>query len=384
MPPISIEQLKYQGVYPSQEVIKAQIPDDFLTDSGLCTGFEQALRRLLGVERTIHLTSSPQVALTAALRMLQLREGESLFVPAYWRKEYVDCLLAMRLRPIFVEVTSFNMAMDPLLLSKHLERMTNAGTPLPRAIIVAHAHGIPANMELLCEVAQRYNMTIIEDCSQALGSSIDERACGSWGQLSFFSFCTGEIIQAGMAGALSWSENRSLSLDAPYHSWSAQEKLSIEAWLRPYPLAPLQAAVLLPQLAQLKEAIEKKRLMAKLYRKYLTQAFGLRYLSWPEDAPHNYQPNYSSQPIHIEPTMLHFSRHELGRALQEERFVPLLPPLESLSELPALQSYSSVVSGVAQSMAPDLLYLPNDSTLTGARTLEVVEVIRQLVYKYNS
>lgn len=82
--------------------------------------------------------------------------------------------------------------------------------------------------------------------------------------------------------------------------------------------------------------------------------------------------------------MLHFSHHELGRALQEKRFVPLLPPLESLSELPALQSYSSVVSGVAQSMAPDMLYLPNDSTLTGARTLEVVEVIRQLVYKYNS
>ena len=100
MPPISTEQLNYQGVYPSQEAIKEQIPDDFLTDSGLCTGFEQALRRLLGVERTIHLTSSPQVALTAALRMLQLREGESLFVPAYWRKEYVDCLLAMRLRPI--------------------------------------------------------------------------------------------------------------------------------------------------------------------------------------------------------------------------------------------------------------------------------------------
>ena len=384
MPPISTEQLNYQGVYPSQEAIKAQIPDDFLTDSGLCTGFEQALRRLLGVERTIHLTSSPQVALTAALRMLQLREGESVFVPAYWRKEYIHSLLAMRLRPIFVEVTSFNMAMDPLLLGKHLERMTDAGTPLPRAIIVAHAHGIPANMELLCSVAQRYNMTIIEDCSQALGSYIDERACGTWGQLSFFSFSTGEIIQAGTAGALSWAENRSLSIDAPYHSWSAQEKLAIEAWLRPYPLAPLQAAILLPQLAQLKEAVDKKRLMAKLYRKYLTQAFGLRYLSWPEDTPHSYRPNYSSQPIHIEPTMLHFSRHELGRTLQEEQFVPLLPPLESLSELPALHAYSCVVSGVAQSMAPDLLYLPNDSTLTGARTLEVVEVIRQLVYKYNS
>ena len=110
--------------------------------------------------------------------MLQLREGESLFVQAYWRKEYVDCLLAMRLRPIFVEVTSFNMAMDPLLLGKHLERMTNAGTPLPRAIIVAHAHGIPANMELLCEVAQRYNMTLSlihicivpSDCRYLVGS----------------------------------------------------------------------------------------------------------------------------------------------------------------------------------------------------------------------
>ena len=384
MSQISTEQLNYQGVCPPLATLKGQIPDDFLTDSGLCTEFEQALRRLLGLERTIHLTTSPHVALIAALRMLHLRAGESVFVPAYWRKSYIDCLLSLQLRPIFVEVTSFNMAMDPLLLGKHLERMTHAGTPLPRAIIVAHAHGIPANMELLCEVAQRYNMTIIEDCSQALGSSIDERACGTWGQLSFFSFSTGEIIQAGMAGALSWSENRSLSIDAPYHSWSAQEKLSIEAWLRPYPLAPLQAAVLLPQLAQLKEVIEKKRLMAKLYRKYLTQAFGLRYLSWPDDAPHSYRPNYSSQPIHIEPTMLHFSRHELGRALQEEQFVPLLPPLESLSELPALQSYSSVVSGVAQSMAPDLLYLPNDSTLTGARTLEVVEVIRQLVYKYNS
>ena len=384
MPQISTEQLNYQGVCPPLATLKGQIPDDFLTDSGLCTEFEHALRRLLGLERTIHLTTSPHVALIAALRMLHLRAGESVFVPAYWRKSYIDCLLSLQLRPIFVEVTSFNMAMDPLLLSKHLERMVNAGTPLPRAIIVAHAHGIPANMELVCSVAQRYNMTIIEDCSQALGSSIDERACGTWGQLSFFSFSIGEIIQAGTAGALSWSENRSLSLDAPYHSWSAQEKLSIEAWLRPYPLAPLQAAVLLPQLAQLNEVIEKKRLMAKLYRKYLTQAFGLRYLSWAEDAPHSYRPNYSSQPIHIEPTMLHFSRHELGRALQEEQFVPLLPPLESLSELPALHAYSSVVSGVAQSMAPDLLYLPNDSTLTGARTLEVVEVIRQLVYKYNS
>lgn len=384
MPQISTEQINYQGVCPSIEVIKASIPDDFLTDSGLCTGFEQALRRLLGGERTVHLTSSPHIALVAALRMLQLEVGESIFVPTYWRKEYVDCLLSMQLRPIFVEVTSFNMAMDPLLLGKHLERMASAGTPLPRAIIVAHAHGIPANMGLLCEVAQRYNMTIIEDCSQALGSYIDDRACGAWGQLSFFSFSTGEILQAGMAGALSWSDNRSLSLTAPYHSWSAQEKLSIEGCLRPYALAPLQAAVLLPQIAHLEEAIEKKRLMSKLYRKYLSQTVGLRYLSWPDDAPQSYRPNYSSQPIHIEPTMLHFARHELSRALQEQQFVPLTPPLESLHELPALHSYSSVVSGVAHSMAPDLLYLPNDSTLTGARTLDVVEIIRQLVYKYNS
>lgn len=384
MPQISTEQLNYQGVCPPLATLKGQIPDDFLTDSGLCTEFEQALRCLLGLERTIHLTTSPHVALIAALRMLHLRAGESVFVPAYWRKSYIDCLLSLQLRPIFVEVTSFNMAMDPLLLGKHLERMTHAGTPLPRAIIVAHAHGIPANMELLCEVAQRYNMTIIEDCSQALGSSIDERACGAWGQLSFFSFATGEIIQAGMAGALTWSENRSLSLTAAYHSWSAQEKLSIEEWLRPYALAPLQAGILLPQMAQLEEVIEKKRLIAKLYGKYLSQIFGLRYLGWQAEAPHSYRPNYSSQPVHIEPTMLHFSRQDLLRALEEESFVPLVPSLESVPDLPAMQSYSSSVSGVAQSMSPDLLYLPNDSALTGARTLAAVEVIRQLIYKYNS
>lgn len=76
--------------------------------------------------------------------------------------------------------------------------------------------------------------------------------------------------------------------------------------------------------------------------------------------------------------MLHFSRHELASSCRRSSSFRLLPPLESLSELPALHAYSSVVSGVAQSMAPHLLYLPNDSTLTGARTLEVVEVIRQL------
>lgn len=82
--------------------------------------------------------------------------------------------------------------------------------------------------------------------------------------------------------------------------------------------------------------------------------------------------------------MLHFSRQDLLRALEEESFVPLVPSLESVPDLPAMQSYSSSVSGVAQSMSPDLLYLPNDSALTGARTLAAVEVIRQLIYKYNS
>jgi Predicted pyridoxal phosphate-dependent enzyme apparently involved in regulation of cell wall biogenesis len=378
------ELLNYQGVCLGKKGVEPQIPADFLTDTSFCTEFEQALRRLLGLDRTIHLVSSPHVALSAALRMLHLRSGESIFVPAYWRRDYVDCLLSLQLRPIFVEVTSFNMAMDPLLLSKHLEHMASEGSPLPRAIIVAHAHGIPANMDLLCEVAQRYNMTLIEDCSQALGSYIDERPCGAWGQLSFFSFSAGEIIQAGMAGAISWSDNRSLSQTAPYYTWSAQEKLAIEEWLRPYPLAPLQAVVLISQIGVLKDIIEKKHIIAKLYAKCLSQIVGLRSLGWQDTSEHSYHPNYSSQPVHIEPTMLHFSRYELLQVLEGEHFVPLIPSLEAVHGLPGLRAYTSLESGIACRMSPDLLYLPNDSSLTGARTLDVVEEIRKLVLKYNS
>lgn len=159
--------------------------------------------------------------------------------------------------------------MESALLSKHLECMVNAGTPYPVPSSWRMSF-IPANMELVCSVAQRYNMTIIEDCPAGRSGVLSTERAWYLGAALFLLLLHRRSYklaqQAHLVGPkIAARLTHLITAGVPV------EKLSIEAWLRPYPPAPLQAAVLLPQLAQLKEVIEKKRLMAKLYRKYLTQ-----------------------------------------------------------------------------------------------------------------
>lgn len=388
---MSGKQPDIQPLYPSEETIKSAMSEKFMTDSSLGLDFARhlALHTTVaggssagaGRERTLRLVSSPQVALLAALRLLQMKPGESILCPVYWQRDYLECLLAMQLQPVLLEVTPHNMALDPMLLANYLERRAASGDELPRVVVVAHAHGIPANMELFVEVAQRYHLTIIEDCSDALGASIGGRPCGTWGQIAFYSFSMGSAIQCGTAGAISWADNRTLSPTDPYVAWSAVSKLELDEWLLPYSMPPLAAAVGIPQWEAFDEAQSRRRQLAKVYRKYTAQILGIRYLGWKED---DYLPGSTIHPIFVEPSMVRFSVRELQSTLSEAGFRATTPRLVHLVDIPLYRHLPSVVSGVAGNMARDILYLPSDPTLTGIEALEVGETMRRLVFKYNS
>lgn len=125
-----------------------------------------------------------------------LHEGDEVLVPS---NTYIASILAISangLKPVFVEpdVTSFNI--DPKLLEAKI-------TPRTKAILVVHLYGQLCNMTDICNIANKFNLKIVEDCAQSHGASMHGKKAGNWGDAAGFSFYPVKNLGAlGDAGAI--------------------------------------------------------------------------------------------------------------------------------------------------------------------------------------
>ncbi|MBX5008481.1 DegT/DnrJ/EryC1/StrS family aminotransferase [Rhizobium lentis] len=211
------------------------------------------------------------MALDAGMMALGLEEGSEVILPSF---TIISCAAAIvRAGCVPVAVDS-----DPLTWNIDPTKIEAAITPKTRAIMVVHIYGLPCDMAPINEIARRHNLKIIEDAAEMHGQTYNGQPCGSFGDVSIFSFYPNKHITTGEGGMIVTDSDaiadRSRSLRnlcfLPARRFVHEEL----GWnMR---MTNMQAALGCAQLERLPEFVERKRAMGSLYTELLQDLPGIQ------------------------------------------------------------------------------------------------------------
>jgi len=224
--------------------------------------FEEEFANYCGSEHCIGVANGLD-ALTLTLRawkeMGKLKDGDEIIVPA---NTFIASILAItenQLKPVLVEPNELTFNLCP-------EKTQAAITPQTKAILAVHLYGQISPMPELMELADKYDLLVLEDAAQAHGASIDGRKAGVWGHAAGFSFYPGKNLGAlGDAGAVTTGDKelaKTIRALGNYGSHKKYENLYQGVNSR---LDEIQAAMLRVKLRHLDDEIEKRRNVAEYY-----------------------------------------------------------------------------------------------------------------------
>jgi len=171
-------------------------------------GFEKDLQDYTGRSHAAVLTSGT-AGIHLALILCGVKPGDEVLCQSFTFAATANPIRYQGATPVFIDSEPETWNMDPDLLEKAiLDRISGSETniSLPKAIVVVHLYGMPAKMDQIYTIGKKYNIPVIEDAAEALGSSINGRKCGTFGRLSVLSFNGNKIITTSGGGALLGSD----------------------------------------------------------------------------------------------------------------------------------------------------------------------------------
>ena len=165
-------------------------------------GFEGDLEAFIGGRRKVVALSSCTAAINLALLELGVGPGDEVLCQSFSFCASTNPVTYCGAQPVFVDSELDTWNMDPQLLEQAIQdRMAKTGRK-PKAIIVVDLYGIPAQWDELMQISQRYDIPIIEDAANALGSYYNGKPCGTFGAIRTLSFNGNKIITTSGGGAL--------------------------------------------------------------------------------------------------------------------------------------------------------------------------------------
>ncbi|PTY05897.1 erythromycin biosynthesis sensory transduction protein eryC1 [Opitutaceae bacterium EW11] len=223
--------------------------------------FEKEFARYCGVADCISVANGTE-AIEIALRALGLEPGVRVATVANTVTATISAIQQAGLRPVFVEIDPTTMVMDPEHLEKAFDRF---GSSL-RAVIPVHLYGHPAPMPEILKIAAARGATVIEDCAQAHGASLDGRKAGNWAPLAAFSFYPTKNVGAlGDGGAITARDSALADRVRLIRQYGWKTRYVAEMPGRNSRLDELQAAILRVKLAHLDAENAVRRKLAGRY-----------------------------------------------------------------------------------------------------------------------
>lgn len=319
--------------------------------------------------------SSGTAALHLALVALGVGKGDRVYCSDFTFSASCNVVKYCGAEPVFIDSELDSWQIDPHLLAEKLEADSKVGK-LPKAVIVVDLYGIPANYDVIEPLCAQYGVPIVEDSAEALGSRRNGRLCGTFGDVSAFSFNGNKIITTSGGGALV-SRDAAVVERAHFLATQAREK---EPYYHHttigynYRLSNLLAAVGCGQLEVLDDRIEKRRAIFSRYVEYLADIEGISFMPEPEGAVSNKWLTV----IQIDSKVITRSQEDIRLALEadniESRWV-----WKPMHMQPVYADAECVGGSVCRTIFERGLCLPSGSALSKAQQMRVCDAIRKAV-----
>ena len=210
--------------------------------------------------------SSGTAALEVGLKSLNLKKNSEVIIPAFSIISTAICVLKCNLKPVLVDCDLQTWNVSPESVIKKISKKTSA-------IIITHIYGLPVNLSKIIKIAKKKKIKIIEDAAEVIGLKYKKKNCGSFGDLSTFSFYANKHITTGEGGMIVTNDNyihakckslRNLSFSKSYFDRYNHDDIG---WN--YRMTNMQAALGCGQLKNINKIIKRKREIGNMYYKYL-------------------------------------------------------------------------------------------------------------------
>ena len=234
-----------------------------LIDRGQLKSFEENLARFVGTKYAVGLNSGYD-SLHISLRAAGIGAGHEVIVPAHTFVASCSAIVNVGATPVLVDVAKdFNIAVD---------KIEEAITSKTRGIMPVHLSGWMADMPAIMEIAKKYNLVVVEDACQSLGSSINGIGAGAWGLTGCFSFYPFKILGGYGDGGAITTNSEEVATFARRMRFNGEDRETGEYHGHGFTclLDNLQAAFLDVKLKYMREWIKKRQAIANRYREALS------------------------------------------------------------------------------------------------------------------
>ena len=324
-------------------------------------GFEAGLQNYLGEGVEVAALSSGTAALHLALIMAGVERGDEVLCQSLTFAASANPIAYQGATPIFIGSEKETLNISPEHLERAIKDRIEKGKK-PKAIIAVHLYGMPYKVEEIHNLAKTYDIPIIEDSAEALGSTFKGQKCGTFGDFAVLSFNGNKIITTSGGGALITREKK-LKEKAVFLATQARDPAPHYQHSEigyNYRLSNIAAGIGRGQLEVLDEHIEKRRTMNDFYKELFRSVKGVKVLDEPEKT---YFCNHWLTVIQIDKDSGEIKPEDL-RLFLEEKSIESRPLWKPMHMQPVFKDAPFYGDSVASNAFETGLCLPSGSNLT--------------------
>lgn len=240
-------------------------------------GFEQDLREFVKQDKEVVALSAGTAAVHLALLACGVGPGDEVLVQSFTFCASSHPITYLGATPIFIDSEEDTWNMDPTLLEEAIkDRIAKTGKK-PKAIVPVYLYGMPAKLEEIMAIAAKYDIPIIEDAAEGLGSKYDGRVCGTFGKYGVLSFNGNKMITTSGGGALI-CDNAESKKEIMFYATQARENYPYyqhEKIGYNYRMSNICAGIGRGQMTVLEEHINHHKHTYELYKELLADVEGI-------------------------------------------------------------------------------------------------------------
>ena len=347
------------------------------------TGFELDLKSFLGGAKPVAALSSGTAALHLALRMLGVGPGDEVLCQSFTFVASANPITYLGAIPVFVDSEPDSWNLSPAFLEQAIQDRIQQTGKKPKAIIGVDLYGMPAMWPEISAIATKYDIPLIEDAAEALGSSLNGRMCGTFGHLGILSFNGNKIITTSGGGALVCPDE-TVAAKAVFLATQARDPAPHYEHSEigyNYRLSNICAGIGRGQMLALPCFVERRRAIHALYTALLADVPGISVMQAPTP---QHETNYWLTTILVgetadcRPQTADQMREKVRLALEAENIEsrPLWKPMHLQ---PVFKNAPFYGDGTSELLFQNGLCLPSGAGLQDHQIERVSEILKQAV-----
>lgn len=328
--------------------------------------FEKELADMVG-SKAASATTTGTAAIHLALKALEVGEGDIVLCQSLTFSATANPIIYQNATPVFIDSDEETWNMDPLALEKALIKYPNA-----KAVIVVHLYGLSADMDKIMEVCNKYDVPVIEDAAESLGTTYKGKHTGTFGEYGIFSFNGNKIITTSGGGMLVSNNEERI---AKTRFWATQSRDQARHYQHSeigynYRMSNVVAGIGRGQLKVLNQRVNKKKYIFEFYKRELSDLEGISFM--PENEWN--QPNFWLSTITVKGSIKPI---DIIEALEKEN-IESRPIWKPMHLQPVFEKYDYIGKDTSEKLFSEGVCLPSDTKMTAADLELVVNIIKEL------